>query len=63
MACLTLNDDGTLGRPHSGEASLAGQLFGSLTDGTFQLIGRTLLAEVKGHGGSEKLVMARERRP
>jgi hypothetical protein len=41
--CLTLTDDGSHARPHSGEASLACQVSGNLSYGTFQLIDHTIM--------------------
>jgi hypothetical protein len=56
--CLTLTDNGTAGRPHSGPASLAGVDAEPLT-GTFQLIGKLVtvtIQEENGTGGSAGLV-------
>ena len=58
--CLTLNDNGGFGWPHSGLASLT---FGGVkfTFGTFQLIDRDLVATIQSQGGSgqnEGLVFA-----
>ena len=49
--CLTLTDDGSLGWPHSGGASLTGSGL-NLTFGTFQLIGRSLVATIQDPGGT-----------
>jgi len=46
--CLKLTDDGSRGFPHSGSASLGG----SLSFGTFQVIGRLLVATIQQQGGS-----------
>ena len=57
--CLTLTDNGTLDRPHSGPASLAGVDPGSPLLGTFQVIGQLLtvtIQEENGTGGSDGLV-------
>jgi hypothetical protein len=58
--CLTLTDNGGLGWPHSGQASLTfnGVKF---TFGTFQLINRDLVATIQSQGASgqnEGLVFA-----
>ena len=58
--CLTLIDNGGLGWPHSGQASLT---FGSekFTSGTFQLIDRDLVTTIQSQGGNgqnEGLVFA-----
>lgn len=45
--CLTLTDNGTLGRPHSGPASLAGVDPGGAIPGTFQLIGQLLTVTIQ----------------
>jgi len=51
-ACLTLVDNGTLGAPHSGPASLSGPLVGgTLPYGTFQLINHLLVATIESSGG------------
>lgn len=44
--CLTLTDNGTLDRPHSGPASLAGVVTEPLT-GTFQVIGQLLTVTIQ----------------
>src|SRR5437016_8664538 len=49
--CLTLTDDGSLGWPDSGEASLDSQNIGQLY-GTFQLIGNLLTATIEDPGES-----------
>jgi hypothetical protein len=43
--CVKLNDDGSLGRQHSGEASLSGG-FDNPTDGQFEVIGKTFVATI-----------------
>jgi hypothetical protein len=43
--CLTLVDNGGVGWPHSGEASIAGQPYG-----TFQVIDGTLMATIQEPG-------------
>jgi hypothetical protein len=45
--CLTLTDNGTAGRPHSGPASLAGVDPGGPIFGTFQVIGQLLMVTVQ----------------
>jgi hypothetical protein len=51
--CLTLNDDGSLGWPHSGEASLSGQgLGGNLPYGDFQLIRHTMMVSIDSPAGT-----------
>jgi hypothetical protein len=51
--CLTLTDDGSLGFPHSGEASLSGEkVGGNLPYGTFQLIGQLLIVTIQQPGDS-----------
>jgi hypothetical protein len=51
--CLTLTDDGSLGFPHSGEASLSGEkVGGNLPYGTFQLIGQILVVTIDQPGDS-----------
>jgi hypothetical protein len=57
--CLTLTDNGSEGRPHSGPASLAGVEPGGSLTGTFQLIGKLLtvtIQEENGTGESDGLV-------
>jgi len=49
--CLTLTDDGSLGWPHSGEASLTSQVSGNLPYGTFQVIDHFLVATFEQEGG------------
>lgn len=50
--CLTLTDNGSLGFPHSGSASLSGvNIKGSLF-GTFQLIDNLLVATIQSQGSS-----------
>ena len=49
--CLTLTDDGSLGWPHSGYASLQDP-FGNEYFTTFQLIGNLLTATAEQPGGS-----------
>lgn len=52
--CLTLTDDGSLGWPHSGPASLTGaRIGGKLPYGTFQVIDHTLVATIQQPGGSQ----------
>ncbi len=41
--CLELTDDGSIGRPHSGPATLASSGSSPLS-GTFQVIGKTIMA-------------------
>ncbi len=49
--CLGLNDDGSFGWTHSGEATLTGQnVGGTLPYGSFQLIGHTLLVTIDQPG-------------
>jgi hypothetical protein len=43
--CVMLNDDGSLGRKHSGEAELTGG-FQNPTDGQFEVIGNTFVATI-----------------
>jgi hypothetical protein len=51
--CLTLTDDGSLGFPHSGEASLYGEkVGGNLPYGTFQLINHLLMVTIDQPGGT-----------
>ena len=50
--CLTLTDDGSLGWPHSGLASLVGG-GGKLPYGTFQLIDHILVVTIQQQGGSQ----------
>ena len=51
--CLTLNDDGQMGWPHSGEASLTGQkVGGTLPFGTFQVIDREIIITIQQPGGT-----------
>jgi hypothetical protein len=51
--CLTLTDNGILGWPHSGGASLTGEkVGGTLPNGTFQVIGRLLVATIVQPGGT-----------
>lgn len=45
--CLTLTDNGSLGRPHSGPASLVGVGTGSTIFGTFQVIGELLTVTIQ----------------
>jgi hypothetical protein len=53
MYCLTLTDNGTMGWPHSGPASVVGQALGNGTlHGTFQLIDRLLMVTIEQPGGS-----------
>lgn len=49
--CLTLNDDGGFGWPHSGEASLVTPSGSTVPYGTFQLIGSTLVTTMEEQGG------------
>jgi hypothetical protein len=49
--CLALTDDGDFGRQHRGTASVDSQLTGNLINGTFQLIGNTLVATIVEPGG------------
>lgn len=46
--CLTLTDDGSEGRAHSGPASIAGQPYG-----IFQLIGGTIVAVIQEQAGDQ----------
>ena len=48
--CLTLKDDGALGWPHSGKATLEGNEV-LLSDGTFEVIEQTLIVSIKAPGG------------
>lgn len=48
--CVTLNDDGSLGWPHSGEATLFPQE--GTTEGTFQLIDGLLMVTFTQPGGT-----------
>jgi hypothetical protein len=51
--CLTVTDNGTLGWPHSGEASLVGQDLGDTTlYGTFQLIDGLFMVTIVQPGDS-----------
>jgi len=51
--CLTLNDDGSLGWTHSGEASLTGEkVGGTLPYGTFQLIEGFVVVTIQQPGGT-----------
>jgi hypothetical protein len=51
--CLTLNDDGSLDWPHSGEASLSGQgVGGTLPYGDFQLIRHTMMVSIESPAGT-----------
>jgi hypothetical protein len=51
--CLTLTDDGSLGRPHSGEASLTGEkVGGTLPYGTFQVIDQFLVVTIDQPAGT-----------
>ncbi len=51
--CLTLTDNGALGWPHSGEASLTGEkVGGTLPYGTFQLINHLLMVTIQQPGGT-----------
>jgi hypothetical protein len=50
--CLTLNDSGSIGFPHSGSASLTGP-GGKLPYGTFQLIDHILVVTIQQPGGSQ----------
>jgi hypothetical protein len=50
--CLTLTDDGSLGWPHSGEASVTG-VGGKLPYGTFQVIDHLLIVTIQQPGGSQ----------
>jgi hypothetical protein len=54
--CLTLNDNGTDGWPHSGTASLVigSQKFPS---GSFQVINRTLVATIEAQGYSQNAAL------
>jgi hypothetical protein len=45
--CLTLTDNGSEGWPHSGQASIPGQPYG-----TFQVIGHTLVVAIEEQGGT-----------
>jgi len=49
--CLTLIDNGSLGWPHSGQASLTGA-DGDLPYGTFQVINGSLVATIQSEGNS-----------
>src|SRR5580698_2132900 len=48
--CLTLKDNGALGWSHSGKATLEGSEV-ILSDGTFEVIERTLLVSIPAPGG------------
>jgi len=50
--CLTLNDSGSLGFPHSGSASVTGP-GGKLPFGTFQLINHLIVVTIQQPGGSQ----------
>jgi len=51
--CLALTDDGSLGFPHSGSATLTGQtLGGEKLFGTFQVINGLLTATIQSQGGT-----------
>jgi hypothetical protein len=53
LYCLTLHDDGVLGWPHSGEASLTGQAIGGrLPSGTFAVIDHDIVVTIEQPGGS-----------
>ncbi len=59
--CLGLTDNGTVGYPHSGPASVSGAYFGggTLTGGTFQLIDHLLVATIPvptGNGQGDAVV-------
>lgn len=57
--CLVLTDDGSAGRPHSGEATLESFDSNSLS-GTFQVIGKTILVNFEigsDTGETEGLVL------
>jgi len=45
--CVTLTDNGTAGRPHSGPASVTGVVPGGPLVGTFQLIGQLLTVTIQ----------------
>ena len=45
--CVTLTDDGSLGRPHSGPASATGVVPSGPLFGTFQLIGHLLTVTIQ----------------
>jgi hypothetical protein len=47
--CLILNDDGSLGFPHSGEATTPGA---GVVFGTFYIVGHTLLVTLDQPGGT-----------
>lgn len=49
--CATLTDNGSLGWPHSGSASLPGGSSGTLF-GTFQVIERTIMVTFQAPGGT-----------
>jgi hypothetical protein len=51
--CLTVTDDGSLGWPHSGEASLTSQVSGNLPYGTFQLIDHTIMVTMDQQGETQ----------
>jgi uncharacterized membrane protein len=51
--CLTLTDNGGLGWPHSGQASLTGEgVGGTLPYGTFQLMNNTVVVTIQESGDS-----------
>jgi hypothetical protein len=51
--CLTLSDDGLLGWPHSGGASLTGaKVGGNLPYGTFQVIDHQIVVTIEQPGGT-----------
>jgi hypothetical protein len=52
--CVTLNDDDSLGRKDSGEASLSGG-FGNPTDGWFEIIGNSFVATIAVPEGNGNL--------
>jgi hypothetical protein len=52
--CMILNDDGSLGRQHSGEAKISGG-FGNPTDGQFEVIGNNFVATIYVPSGNGEL--------
>jgi hypothetical protein len=51
--CLTLKDDGDLGWPHSGEATMVDPQGYRFVYGTFRLINHFLVATITAPGGSQ----------
>lgn len=50
--CLTLSDDGSLGFPHSGQASVTGHKLDGTLYGTFQLIDGLLMVTIEAPGAT-----------